>query len=141
MKRFVHLGIAVSVDQGVMVPVIKNAHTHDLPSLARMISQLAAKARSHELTLDEVQGGSITLTNFGMTGTLIGIPIIRFPEVAIIGMGAIQKKVVVIEHDAIAVRSIMHLSLTFDHRVLDGLYGCGFLGAVKKYLEETAIPK
>lgn len=135
MKHFINLGIAVSVDQGVMVPVIKNAEKLELPSFAKAINSLAHKARSHELGLDDVQGGSITLTNFGMSGTLIGIPIIRYPEVAIIGMGAIHKKVVVLEDDVLAIRSMMNLSLTFDHRVLDGLYGCGFLNEVKKNLE------
>jgi 2-oxoglutarate dehydrogenase E2 component (dihydrolipoamide succinyltransferase) len=138
MKRFINLGIAVSVDQGVMVPVIKNAQSLDLPQLAKAISLVANKARSHELTLDDVQGGSITLTNFGMMGTLIGIPIIRYPEVAIVGLGAIHKKVVVMDDETLAIRSIMNVSLTFDHRVLDGLYGCGFLNELKKHLESLS---
>ena len=75
------------------------------------------------------------LSNFGMSGTLLGIPIIRFPEVAIVGVGAIQKKVVALDDDTMAIRSMVHLSLTFDHRVIDGMYGCGFLAAVKEYLE------
>ena len=77
------------------------------------------------------------MTNFGMSGTLIGVPIIRYPEVAIIGVGAIQKKVVALADDTIGIRSMMHVSLTFDHRVLDGMYGCGFLGALKKHLEDS----
>ena len=77
----------------------------------------------------------MTMTNFGMTGTMIGIPIIRFPEVAIVGLGAITKKVAAMPDDSIAIRSMMWISLTFDHRVLDGLYGCGFLGELKKHLE------
>lgn len=135
MKRFINLGIAVSVDQGVMVPVIKNAQTMDLPQLAKAISAVATKARQHQLTLEDVQGGSITLTNFGMAGTLIGIPIIRYPEVAIVGLGAIHKKVVVMDDETLSIRSIMNVSLTFDHRVLDGLYGCGFLNELKKHIE------
>jgi 2-oxoglutarate dehydrogenase E2 component (dihydrolipoamide succinyltransferase) len=75
------------------------------------------------------------MTNFGMSGVLIGVPIIRYPEVAIVGVGAIHKKVVPLEQDLLGVRSMMHISLTFDHRVLDGMYGCGFLGALKKHLE------
>ena len=78
------------------------------------------------------------MTNFGMSGVSIGIPIIRFPEVAIVGVGALQKKPCVVGDDAIAVRTLMHVSLTFDHRVLDGMYGCGFLAALKKHLEEDA---
>lgn len=76
------------------------------------------------------------MTNFGMTGTMIGIPIIRYPEVAIVGLGAITKKVAAMPDDSIALRSVMWVSLTFDHRVLDGLYGCGFLNELKKHLEE-----
>ena len=83
--------------------------------------------------------GTLTLTNFGMTGVQVGIPIIRYPEVAIIGLGAITKKVVVMPDDATAIRSIMWVSLTFDHRVLDGLYGCGFLNALKKELENRSL--
>lgn len=135
VKRFVNLGIAVSVEQGLMVPVIKNCQRMDLPELAKAIGELSARARASKLSPDEVKEGTITLTNFGMTGVMIGIPIIRYPEVAIVGIGAAHKQVVPLENDLLAVRSMMHVSLTFDHRVLDGLYGCGFLGAVKKHLE------
>jgi len=136
MKRFVNLGIAVSVDQGVMVPVIKNCEQKTIAEIAKEISALAEKARRHALLPNEIREGSITLTNFGMTGTLIGIPIIRYPEVAIVGLGAIAKKVVAMPDDSIAIRSMVFTSLTFDHRVLDGIYGCGFLNALKKHLEE-----
>ncbi|HEX2582848.1 MAG TPA: dihydrolipoamide acetyltransferase family protein, partial [Chlamydiales bacterium] len=136
MKRFVNLGIAVSVDQGVMVPVIRNCQALSLPEISKEISQLADKARSQRLLPQDVQEGSITMTNFGMTGTMIGIPIIRYPEVAIVGLGAIVKKVMAMPDDSIAIRSVMMISLTFDHRVLDGLYGCGFLNELKKHLEE-----
>jgi len=136
MKRCVNLGIAVSVDQGVMVPVIQNCGQLSLTEIARHIADLAEKARTHRLFPQDVQEGSITMTNFGMTGTMIGIPIIRHPEVAIVGLGAITKKVVALPDNSIAIRSMMWVSLTFDHRVLDGLYGCGFLGALKKHLEE-----
>lgn len=136
MKRYVNLGIAVSVDQGVMVPVIRGCQLLELEQIAKQISELALKAREHRLSPQEVQEGTITMTNFGMTGTLIGIPIIRYPEVAIIGLGAISKKPAVMPDDTIAVRSMMMVSLTFDHRVLDGLYGCGFLSELKKQLEK-----
>ncbi|HSX25709.1 MAG TPA: dihydrolipoamide acetyltransferase family protein [Chlamydiales bacterium] len=135
MKRFVNLGIAVSVEQGVMVPVIRSCQQLSLPEIAKQIAELAEKARSHTLAPQDVQEGSITLTNFGMTGTLIGIPIIRYPEVAIVGLGAITKKVMAMADETIAIRSTMMVSLTFDHRVLDGLYGCGFLNELKKHLE------
>lgn len=136
MKRFVHLGIAVSVEHGVMVPVVRHAEKLFVEGLSKVIARLAQKARSQSLEPDEVQEGSITLTNFGMTGTLIGIPIIRHPEVAIVGLGAISKEVKPMADQSIAIRSVMKISLTFDHRVLDGLYGCGFLAEMKKQLEE-----
>jgi len=136
MKSFVNLGVAVSVDQGVMVPVIKNCQEKNLLEIAGQIGELAEKTRKHALAPDDIQGGSITLTNFGMTGTMIGIPIISYPEVAIVGLGAITKKVAAMPDDSFAIRSVMFVSLTFDHRVLDGIYGCGFLNALKKHIEE-----
>ncbi len=139
VKRFLNLGIAVSVDQGVMVPVIRGCQSLSLPQISQKISDLAVKAREQRLSPSEVQDGTLTLTNFGMTGTMIGIPIIRFPEVGIVGLGAITRKVMAMSDDSIAVRSMMWVSLTFDHRVLDGLYGCGFLSALKKDLENVDL--
>jgi 2-oxoglutarate dehydrogenase E2 component (dihydrolipoamide succinyltransferase) len=139
VKRFVNLGIAVSVDQGILVPVIKHCHRLSLHEIARELHDLSQKARNNSLTPHDVKEGTITLTNFGMSGVAIGIPIIRYPEVAIIGIGAIQKKVAVLEEDTIAIRSMMNVSLTFDHRVLDGMYGCGFLNALKKHLENDIV--
>lgn len=139
MKHFINLGIAVSVDHGVVVPVIKDCDKMTLSQIAKAISSLANKARKEELSHEEVEGGTITLTNFGMTGTLIGIPIIRHPEVAIIGMGAVHRKVVAIDDNTTAIRKCMHVSLTFDHRVLDGMYGCSFLQELKSYLENYSF--
>jgi len=136
LKRFVNLGIAVSVEQGILVPVIQNCHLRSVKEIARDVADLATRARSGKLDPNQVKEGTITMTNFGMSGILFGIPIIHFPEVAIIGVGAINKKVVALENDTIGVRSMMHLSLTFDHRVIDGMYGCGFLAAVKSHLEQ-----
>lgn len=137
LKKHVNLGIAVSIDQAVVVPVVKNAHVLNLIDLAKNIQDLAFKAKTGNLEPKEVKEGSITLTNFGMSGTLLGVPIIRYPEVAIIGAGAVSKKVTVLENDAIAIREMVYLSLTFDHRVLDGMYGCGFLAEIKKIIETT----
>lgn len=137
LRRFVNLGIAVSIDQGVMVPVIRNCQNLEVFEISRKILELAEKARTNTLAPDDVKEGTITMTNFGMTGTQIGIPIIRYPEVAIIGLGAIHKKVQAMADDSIAIRSVMMISLTFDHRILDGLYGCGFLNEIKKQLETT----
>lgn len=134
VKHFVNLGIAVNVDQGVMLPVIHHADQMSLEELSKKIAQLADQARHHQLSMDDVNGGTITLTNFGMAGVQIGIPIIRHPEVAIVGLGAITKRVLAMPDDTMAIRSAMNVSLTFDHRVLDGIYGCGFLNEVKKHL-------
>lgn len=136
VKRFINLGIAVSVDHGVMVPIIKDCERKNLSEIAREIAELAEKTRNHALSPDEIRDGSITMTNFGMTGTMIGVPIIRYPEVAIVGLGAITKKVAAMPDDSIAIRSVLFVSLTFDHRVLDGIYGCGFINELKKHLEE-----
>lgn len=136
MKKYMNLGIAVSVDQGVMVPVIRGCQQMNLVQISKQVADLAEKTRNHRLSPEDVKDGSITITNFGMTGIQIGIPIIRYPEVAIIGLGAITKKVCAMPDDSIAIRSTMMVSLTFDHRVLDGIYGCGFLNEFKKRLEE-----
>ncbi|MBI3237159.1 MAG: 2-oxo acid dehydrogenase subunit E2, partial [Chlamydiales bacterium] len=141
LKRFVNLGIAVSIDQGLVVPVIKHLHKMQLKDIAKAIHELSNKARLGKLTQEDLAEGTMTLTNFGMSGVQIGIPIIRYPEVAIIGIGAITKKVVPLEDDVLAVRSMVHISLTFDHRVLDGMYGCGFLGSLKKHLENFSLGK
>ncbi len=139
VKRFVNLGVAVSVEQGVMVPVIKHCQSLKLLEIAKNLADLSQKARSGTLSPDDVKEGTVTMTNFGMSGIQIGIPIIRYPEVAIVGVGAIQKRVIPLEDDLLAVRSMMSISLTFDHRVLDGMYGCGFLAALKKHLENDLI--
>lgn len=135
VKRFVNLGIAVSIDQGLVVPVIKHLQRLGLTEVAKAVSEISFKARSGKLSQDDINEGTISMTNFGMSGVQIGVPIIRYPEVAIVGIGAICKKVVPLEDDLLAVRSMVYISLTFDHRVLDGMYGCGFLGALKKSLE------
>jgi len=138
VKHFVNLGIAVSVDQGLMVPVMRQCEKMSLRQIAHALHSLSSKARAGTLSLEEVSDGTISLTNFGMSGVQIGIPIIRFPEVAIVGIGAISKRVVPLEGDILAIRSMLYVSLTFDHRVLDGMYGCGFLGALKDALENRS---
>jgi len=135
MKRYINIGMAVNVEGGLVVPVIKNCQERNLVSLAKAIGDLAGKARAHKLAPDEVKEGTITLSNFGATKALMGVPIIRYPEVAIIGAGTIQKRVVVRDDDSFAVRQMIYLTLTFDHRIIDGIYGCEFLAAVKHNLE------
>lgn len=139
MKRFINVGIAVNVDKGLLVPVVKNCQERNLVSIARAIWDLSGRARSGKLSADEVTEGSVTLTNFGMTGALMGVPIIRYPEVAIIGAGTIQKRLVVREDDAVAIRQMLYVTLTFDHRVIDGVYGCEFLAALKSHLESVSL--
>lgn len=136
MKRFINLGIAVSVEQGLLVPVLKGAQELSLPQIAQGISSLSNKARTGKLTPSDITEGTITITNFGMSGVQIGIPIIRYPEVAIIGVGASYKKVVPQEDNSLVICNMVNLSLTFDHRVLDGMYGCAFLNALKHHLEK-----
>lgn len=137
LKKFVNLGIAVSVEQGIMVPVIKDCHKLNLEQISKALSELALKARNSDLKVIDTKEGTITMTNFGMTGTLMGIPIIRYPEVAIVGVGALTKKVVVLNDDTLGIRSMVYISLTFDHRVIDGIYGCNFLNSLKKHIENS----
>ncbi len=139
MKHYVNLGIAVHVDKGLQVPIIRHCQKMDIAQIAKSLTDLAQKARGKKLRAKDVMEGSITFTNFGMTGVMAGIPIIRYPEVAIIGMGAIEKKPLVMANDEIKVRSTAMLTLTFDHRVLDGIYGCGFLNKVKTDLENAKL--
>lgn len=139
LKRYVNVGIAVNIEQGLVVPVIKNCQERNLVNIAKAVTDLSGRARAGKLSPDDVKEGTVTLTNFGMTGALMGIPIIRHPEVAIIGAGTIKKKVIVREDDAIAIRQMIYLTLTFDHRVIDGIYGCQFLGALQQNLESVSL--
>ncbi len=132
--RDVNLGIAVALDWGLIVPVVKQAQQMNLLGLATSINDLAERARTKRLSVDEVQGGTFTITNPGVFGTLMGAPIINQPQVAILGVGVIKKRPVVIE-DAIAIRPIMYLSLSYDHRLVDGADAAKFLSYVVKDLE------
>jgi 2-oxoglutarate dehydrogenase E2 component (dihydrolipoamide succinyltransferase) len=139
VKKNVNLGIAVSVDQGILVPVIAQCHLKGVVQIAKEIGDLSYRARMGGVSPGETADGSITLTNFGVSGVMIGIPIIRYPEVAIIGVGAVCKRVVALDDDTFAIRSILHISLTFDHRVIDGMYGCSFLKTLKSQLERDIL--
>lgn len=133
IKDHVNLGLAVSVGSGLLVPVITACEEFNLEQMAKAIADKAKRAREGKLLPAEVKEGSFTLTNFGMGGVQIGMPIIRFPEVAIVAVGTINKMCMPI-NDTIAIRFCVTMTLTFDHRVVDGLYGCGFINAVKKVL-------
>jgi len=134
-KKDINVGIAVALDWGLIVPVVRNADDLSMAGLARRINDLAERARTKKLNPDEVQGGTFTITNPGIFGGLYGLPIINQPQVAILGMGGIQKRPVVLENDAIAIRQMMYVSMSYDHRVVDGAVADQFLGMVKKNLE------
>jgi 2-oxoglutarate dehydrogenase E2 component (dihydrolipoamide succinyltransferase) len=133
-KKDINLGIAVALDNGLIVPVIRGADEKSLLGLSRAISDLAARARAKKLTPDDVQHGTFTITNPGIFGALYGLPLIHQPQVAILGVGSIEKRAVVID-DAIAIRPTCHLTLGFDHRLIDGADAGRFLTFVKERLE------
>jgi 2-oxoglutarate dehydrogenase E2 component (dihydrolipoamide succinyltransferase) len=134
LKHYVNLGIAVSYDEGLIVPVLKGADTMNLLGMARGINDLAVRARAKQLKPDEVHGGTFTITNAGPFGSLISVPIINQPQTAILGFDAIEKRPVVID-DAIAIRHMVYLSLSWDHRVIDGALASQFLSRIKQNLE------
>ncbi len=135
LKKRVHLAVAVSTDAGLMVPVVHDADTMSLAGLARAVSDLATRARANKLTVQDMQGATFTVNNPGVFGTIISVPIINQPHAGILSMDAAVKRPVVIEGDAIAIRSMMFISLSFDHRINDGLGAARFLGLVKRRLE------
>jgi 2-oxoglutarate dehydrogenase E2 component (dihydrolipoamide succinyltransferase) len=134
LKKYINLGMAVASENGLIVPVIKNAEEKNFIGLARAVNDLATRTRAKKLALADIEGGTFTLTNFGVFGTMIGMPIINQPQVAILGTGAIKKRPVVI-NDAIAIRSMAYFTLSFDHRIVDGALGGSFLETVVKLLE------
>ncbi len=135
-KKDVHIGIATALEEGLLVPVIRYADRKGLTQLAKEVAGLAERARSKKLSPEEVQGGTFTITNHGGFGSLFSTPIIHQPQIAILGIGAIQKRAVVID-DAIAIRPMGYLSLSFDHRVIDGATADQFMAKVKHYLEQS----
>jgi 2-oxoglutarate dehydrogenase E2 component (dihydrolipoamide succinyltransferase) len=139
LHRAIHLGIAVALgNQGLIVPVIKNADSLNLLGLARAVNDLADRARNNKLKPDDVQGGTFTITNHGTSGSLFGLPIISQPQSAIMGVGRIEKRVVVVTNDgvdSIAIKPMAYVSLTFDHRVLDGEGADNFMQSFKHHIE------
>jgi 2-oxoglutarate dehydrogenase E2 component (dihydrolipoamide succinyltransferase) len=137
------LGVAVDTERGLLVPVIRDAGELNLAGLARRIADLAERTRTNRVTPDELSGGTFTLTNTGSRGALFDTPIINQPQVAILGTGTVNKRPVVIPgsdgSDVIAVHSMMYLSLTYDHRLVDGADAARFLVTVKNRLEEGAF--
>ncbi len=139
-KKFINLGIAVALENGLIVPVIKSADALNMVGLARATNDLAHRARNKQLKPDEVQGGTFSITNMGSFGNLFGIPVINQPQVAILGIGAIKRTPVVVG-DGIAIRDVVYLSLSYDHRIIDGAYGGQFLQRVVEYLEAFEPPR
>ena len=136
VHKAVNIGMATSLgEDGLIVPVIKNADNLSLLAMARSVNDLANRARSKKLQPDDVKGGTFTLTNHGISGSLFAFPVINQPQCGILGVGAMQKRVVVTEDDAIAVRPMVYLSFVFDHRILDGASADWFLAKVKETLE------
>jgi 2-oxoglutarate dehydrogenase E2 component (dihydrolipoamide succinyltransferase) len=143
LKKDINFGLAVALGQGgqggLIVPVIKQAQDKNLAGIAKSVTDLAYKARNKELSPDDLVGGTITLTNYGSVGNLMGTPIINQPQVAILGTGVIEKRPVVIEvggEDVIGIRHKMFLSMSYDHRIIDGAHGGAFTSRVKELLED-----
>jgi 2-oxoglutarate dehydrogenase E2 component (dihydrolipoamide succinyltransferase) len=134
-KRDINLGIAVALEQGLIVPVIKNADEKNMLGICRAIQDLSGRARSKQLKPDEVQGGTFTITNPGIFGAVFGLPIISQPQVAILGVGSVDKRVVVVD-DMIAIRPMCYLTLGYDHRLIDGADAGRFLQALKDRLQD-----
>ena len=135
IKKFYNIGIAVAVENGLLVPNIFNCDEKNLIGLARAIDDIAMRARTKKINHDELANGTFSISNFGVFGTTIGFPIINQPQVAILGVGALKKRAVVID-DAIAIRPIVYLSLTIDHRLIDGAMGAQFLQRIGSLLED-----
>lgn len=136
IKKDIHVGIATALKDGLLVPVVRYADRKGLTQLAKEIADLAERARAKQLNPEEVQGGTFTITNHGGFGSLFSTPIIHQPQIAILGVGAIQKRAVVV-NDAIAIRPMGYLSLSFDHRVIDGATADQFMAKVKGYIEQS----
>ena len=134
LKHYVNLGIAVALDEGLIVPVVKGADTMNMVGLARAINDIATRARTKKLMPDDVHGGTFTITNPGPFGSIISVPIINPPQCAILAFDAIEKRPVVID-DAIAIRHMVYLSMSWDHRIIDGATAAKFLGRLKQNLE------
>jgi 2-oxoglutarate dehydrogenase E2 component (dihydrolipoamide succinyltransferase) len=133
-KKDVNLGIAVALESGLIVPVIKNADEKNMLGLSRAIADVADRARSKQLKPEEVQGGTFTITNPGQFGSQFGLPIINQPQVAILGVGTIEKRPIVVD-DAIAIRTMAYLTLGYDHRLVDGAVADQFMSDVKEQIE------
>lgn len=138
IKKYYNIGVAVDTEEGLMVPVIKDVDLKSILDIAREITVLSDKARKRAVSLDEISNGTFTITNWGSIGATYGVPVLNYPECAILGVGRIQKKPVVVGSSIVA-RDILPLSLTFDHRIVDGAQAAKFLLEIKRHLEDPAL--
>src|SRR5829696_8443821 len=135
LKKYYDIGVAVSTDEGLVVPVLRNADHKNFAEIEQGIADLATKAREGKLTLDDLRGGTFTITNGGIFGSLVSTPILTLPQVAILGMHKIQERPVVVEGE-VTVRPMMYLALSYDHRVIDGAEAVSFLVRIKELVED-----
>jgi len=138
LHRYYNIGIATDTEQGLVVPVVKDAERKSITQLAEEISALSEKSRTGQLTLQEIQASTFTITNVGGIGGMFATPIINYPEVAILGVHKITKRPVV-KDNQIVIRDMTYLSLSFDHRVLDGAMAARFVNAITQYLEDPKL--
>ena len=138
LKHFYNIGIGVATPEGLTVVVIKHADQKSIPEIAQEITRLSEAARENRASLEDLKGSTITLTSLGLAGGIFATPIINYPEVAIIGIHKIEPRAVV-RNSQIVIREMMNLSLSFDHRVVDGAVGAEFCGYIKKFLESPAL--
>ena len=137
VRQHINMGFAVSTDKGLLVPVLKDCDQRSVAQIAQGVNDLAARARSNRLLPDDIQGGTFVVNNPGVFGTIFSVPIINQPNAGILSMDAVVKRPVVVEGDAIAVRSMMYICLSFDHRINDGLEAARFLQAIRRNLENA----
>jgi pyruvate/2-oxoglutarate dehydrogenase complex dihydrolipoamide acyltransferase (E2) component len=139
LKQQVNVGVAVALEDGLIVPVIPRADERSRVGLARAIADLTSRARAGRLAPADVQGGTFTVNNVGVFGSIISTPIIPQPQAAILSAHAITRRPVVVADDAIAIRSMMYLALSFDHRIVDGMTACRFVERIREQLEGMAL--
>lgn len=138
LKHYYNIGIATDTDRGLMVPVLRDAHKKSIVEIAREIEDLSTRAKENKIELSELKGGSFSLTNYGSIGGIFGIPIINYPESAILGVGRMSKKPIVVD-DEIVIGKILPLSLSYDHRIIDGASGARFLNKLKELLMDPEL--
>jgi 2-oxoglutarate dehydrogenase E2 component (dihydrolipoamide succinyltransferase) len=136
-KHYVNMGIAVASEQGLVVPVIKDADSKGLLDVSREISGVAARGRDGKLTLDDLTGGTFTITNGGVFGSLVSTPIINYPQVGILGLHKIQERPIA-ERGQVVIRPMMYIALSYDHRIVDGQQAVLFLVRIKELMEDPA---